>query len=122
MKHPASQASAVLEKRFRDTFTVFVVLAHQSAQYGSEITAAPGQPVDKGALRGSIQREIDDIAARARIGSPLEYAPGIERGVGPHGPLTLRSAVGGFHSFSKTVAATDRLLVAASRAVENSNG
>lgn len=98
------------------------MLAHQSAQFGSEITAASGQPVDEGALRNSIQRTIDEITPHGSIGSPLEYAPAIERGIGPHGPLTLRSAVGGFHNFALTVAGTDRLLVAAARAVENSNG
>lgn len=100
----------------------FALLAHQSVQFGSEISAAPGQPVDEGALRASIQLQLDATTPRASVGSNLEYAPGIERGVGPHGPLTLRSAVGGFHSCALTVAATDRLLAVAVRASESSNG
>lgn len=100
----------------------FALLAHQSVQFGSEITGAPGQPVDQGVLRASVQLQLDATTPHASVGSNLEYAPGIEHGVGPHGPLTLRSAVGGFHSFALTVAATDRLLAVAVRASESSNG
>lgn len=71
--------------------------AHTEYKVGGPITGAPGQPVDKGALRNSIQLEkISDDAWQSS--TTLPYATAIEDGVGPHGPLTLRSSVGGFHS------------------------
>lgn len=76
---------------------------------GSEITAAPGQPVDTGNLRASWSTAYESPTV-ARISTNVEYARPIEDGVGPHGPLTLRSAVGGFHSIALTVAGFDRIV------------
>lgn len=89
-----------------------VVLAHDSIKEGSPLTGAPGQPVDAGNLRNSWLFEFDDPThpKSAVIGTAVEYAEPIEDGVGRFGPLTLRSAVGGFHSVHETVVNFDRIL------------
>ena len=76
---------------------------------GSSITGAPGQPVDTGALRASF---VDDFVSPTswRIQTNIEYAPAIEDGIGAHGPITLRSKVGGHHSVKKTVAGWERIV------------
>lgn len=66
------------------------------------ITGAPGQPVDTGFLRNSWQLEVRP--GEAEISTNAEYARAIEDGIGPFGPLTLRSKVGGFHSVRLTIA------------------
>lgn len=76
--------------------------AQRSIVEGSELTGAPGQPVDTGNLKSSWTRWYDS-PTRQTIGTNVEYAPNIEDGVGPHGPLTLRSTVGGFHSVAHTL-------------------
>ncbi|HXG70336.1 MAG TPA: hypothetical protein VNJ04_06940 [Gemmatimonadaceae bacterium] len=83
--------------------------AHESIQTGSPITGAPGQPVDTGALRASWQVEYP-AANEALISTNLEYAQPIEDGIGKHGPLQLRSAVGGWHSLKMTVAGFQRIV------------
>ncbi len=83
---------------------------HESIVNGSPLTGAPGQPVDTGALKNSWQLVIEPDLSGATIGTNLEYAPVIEAGVGKHGPLTLRSAVGGFRSVSISVANADNIL------------
>lgn len=81
----------------------------RSIQEGSEITGAPGQPVDTGNLRASWQLTFPgEWVAESSTG--VEYAPPIEHGVGPYGPLTLRSQVGGFHSVALTAAGADRIV------------
>lgn len=92
------------------TFVDFVAALKGSIVEGSPITAAPGQPVDTGALRNSWQESVAPDLSEATIGTNLVYAPAIEDGVGQFGPLTLRSKVGGFHSVKLTVANADRLL------------
>lgn len=71
---------------------------HRSIVTGSEVTAAPGQPVASGALRDSWKlRYRSDGTAESTTDSP--YAGIIEdneRGA------TLRSSVGGFHSVKLT--------------------
>ena len=80
---------------------------HQSIQHGSEITAAPGQPVQTGNLINSWQ-VIRISPFKTQISTNVIYAPGIEDGVlyGPGGKvvteLVLRSEVGGFHSLKLT--------------------
>lgn len=89
-----------------DSQALFVNVAtatHASIQLGSSITGAPGQPVDTGALRASWQLEFETKDA-ALISTDKIYAPPIEDGIGPHGPLTLRSRVGGFRSVALTIA------------------
>lgn len=90
-----------VEKRNRDIFVGVSTAVHDSVVEGSPLTGAPGQPVDTGNLRASW---ILRFLARwlSRTSTNVEYAPPIEEGIGPHGPMTLRSAVGGFHSVKLT--------------------
>jgi hypothetical protein len=93
----------------REHFAAVVLEAHRSIQSGSELTGAPGQPVATGNLRNSWQFEFPTPDS-ARISTNVEYAQPIEDGIGRFGPLTLRSAVGGFHSVAMTVANFDRII------------
>jgi hypothetical protein len=92
-----------------DVFPHVVLEAKRSIVFGSEITGAPGQPVDTGALRNSWQHEFEGPLL-AHVTTNLEYAEPIEEGIGPHGALTLRSEVGGFHSVKQTIAAFPRIV------------
>lgn len=72
--------------------------AFRSIRFGSNITGAPGQPVDTTMLLKSWRMRIGP-GRNVEISSPLFYAPIIEdnrRGA------TLRSKVGGFHSVKLT--------------------
>jgi hypothetical protein len=93
--------------------------AFRSVVHGSEITGAPGQPVGGnpafyprgyvgGTLLNSFQLEHGEDVSE--ISTNIIYAPGIEDGVGPHGPITIRSEVGGTGSVSATVSAFDRIV------------
>lgn len=86
--------------------------AHESIVRGSPVTGAPGQPVDEGTLRNSWQLTFPqpNEALIASGGQAAAYNRAIEDGVGPHGPLTLRSEVGGFHSVALTIAGMPRLI------------
>jgi hypothetical protein len=95
----------------QDLFVGSATEALRSIQEGSELTGAPGQPVDTGALKASWQLVFDD-PNHATIGTNLVYAEPIEDGVGKYGPLTLRSSVGGFHSVKQTAANFDRIVSA----------
>jgi hypothetical protein len=92
-----------LEQRRRDLFVGVAVACLQSIQTGHPVTAAPGQPVDTGALRASWLLNFESALA-ASITTNLAYAPAVEDGIGRFGPLTLRSQVGGFHSVKLTIA------------------
>lgn len=110
--------------RMRDEFAVPVMrrtgeLMRGSVKEGSPISNAPGQPVDKGNLRGSINMIseadgvivfVDDTLASGAEVPPSVYAKTIEDAIGPHGPIRLRSSVGGFHSFEMTMLAGDRFV------------
>lgn len=75
-----------------------------SIRRGSEITGAPGQPVDDGDLLASWV-ESRPAPALWEFSTALNYAPYIEDGGNDIGPFTLRSEVGGFHSVKLTQAA-----------------
>lgn len=96
-------------------FTRFAEACKDSIVEGSPVTGAPGQPVAEGQpdpvgkLKGSWTLSYPAPTV-AEISTPVDYAPEIEEGVGAHGPLTLRSKSGGFHSVALTVAGADRLL------------
>lgn len=92
-----------------DVFPDVVMETKRSIVEGSEITGASGQPVDTGNLRASWH---DDRVAQliAEITTNVVYAEPIEEGIGPHGALTLRSEVGGFHSVKQTVAGFHRIV------------
>jgi hypothetical protein len=96
------------EAQQRQVFVGTVLAVHESIVQGSPITGAPGQPVDTGALKSSWQADVQgDVGV---VATNVVYAPVIEDGVGPHGPLTLRSEVGGFHSVALTRAGFERLV------------
>lgn len=95
--------------RQRDVFVGATTHVHRSVTDGSPTTAAPGQPVDTGNLLSSWQLIFPEIWV-GEVSTNVEYAVPIEEGVGPHGPLTLRSAVGGFHSVKLTRANWDRIV------------
>jgi hypothetical protein len=102
----------------KEVFARVVDKAHESIVNGSATTGAPGQPVDTGALRASWQKTYED-ASHATIATNLVYAPAIEEGEGPHGELTLRSPVGGFHSVKLTQASMQQLVDEAVREVNS---
>lgn len=86
-----------------------VALAVQeSIVVGSPITGAPGQPVDTGNLRASWNLTLEP--EWAEIITNVEYAPFVEDGVNQHGPMTVRSLVGGWHSVALTRINFDRLV------------
>jgi hypothetical protein len=103
--------------QLQEVFDLCVDGALVSIQYGSAITGAPGQPVEKGVLLASftVQRPTKD---QAIIGTPSPYANKIEHGVGKYAPLTLKSKQGGFHSVKLTAAGMKRILANAVRRVK----
>ena len=104
----AVQAFEVLvDDRLRRTVNECVVEVQRSVVEGSEITGAPGQPVDTGFLKSSwIARFLE--AWRWTTTTAAAYAKHIEEAVG----LTLRSEVGGFHSVKLTIAGWQRIVAA----------
>lgn len=84
-------------------------LLHTSITDGHALTGAPGQPVDIGTLRNSWQITFDEPDTR-QVSTHLLYARAIEDGVGPYGPLTLRSDTGNFHSVKLTRAAWPKIV------------
>jgi len=89
-----------------------------SVVWGSDLTGAPGQPVDTGFLRNDWAANFRFLAKlHARLHTIAAYARGIEEGEGPSGALTLRSEVGGFHSVKMTVAGWKNIVRAAKREV-----
>jgi len=79
---------------------------------GSSLTGSPGQPVQTGHLKASWQLTFQS-QQEALISTNTVYALQIEDGISWRGtPLTLRSAVGGFHSVKLTVLNFDRLVAA----------
>lgn len=101
--------SLLLDVRGAALFVNVCSAAKFSITDGSPLTGAPGQPVDTGALKASWQLEFES-PTRALISTDKEYAEGIEDGIGPHGPITIRSPVGGTHSVALTVAGIDRIV------------
>lgn len=98
-----------VDGRHRLVFVGSVVHVHTSVVDGSPVTAAPGQPVDTGNLRASWQQTYPSELV-AEVFTNVDYALPIEEGVGPHGPMTLRSHVGGFHSVALTRAAWQQVV------------
>lgn len=109
-----------VEARTQDIFNGVVAETQRSIVEGSEITGAPGQPVDIGTLRASWQvwyeRPFIGVVA-----TNIVYAPAIEDGVGPYGPLTLRSQVGGWHSVKLTQAGMNRIIEQVTTGVTGGN-
>jgi len=122
--------AAKLERNAQKVHGRSTSIAYHSIVEGSPITAAPGQPVGEygpgyhpgkigGALKGSWVIEFRGPYLSS-IASDLPYARPIENGIGPYGPLTLRSSVGGFHSLKLTRAAWPRIVRQAMREVNGS--
>lgn len=107
---------AKVERRRRDLFINVASATLRSIQFGSPVTGAPGQPVQSGALLNSWQLTFESQVL-ALIATRLVYAPLIEDGEGPYGPLRLRSAVGGFHSVKLTRAGFRRIVESEARAL-----
>lgn len=82
----------------------------RSIQEGSEITGAPGQQVDSGALKGSWQRWFPSPTEQT-IATDSPYAQQEEDGIAYSGkPITQHSTVGGPHSTKLTVAGFKRIV------------
>lgn len=110
---------AELEEWVKDVRIKSAEEVHRSIVHGSEITGAPGQPVGGnpahyprgyvgGTLLNSWQLEHGEDVSESSTN--VVYAPGIEDGVGPHGPITIRSEVGGTGSVAATVSGFDRIV------------
>jgi hypothetical protein len=98
------------ERITRDTFVNSTTEVQRSVVEGSEVTGAPGQPVEFGTLKNSFIPEFTS-ASTWQTTTNLVYAPYIEDGARPDGvTLTLRSKVGGFHSAKLTRAGWERIV------------
>ncbi len=115
-----------LERRGKDVFVGSTVEVQRSVVEGSELTTAPGQPVDTGFLKGSFIPEFIS-PTEWQITTNTSYAPAIEDNLqssfderGKDRPPDLRpkggsrpsikSTVGGNHSVKKTRAGWQRIL------------
>lgn len=69
-----------MDGRVHDVFIQSASDVHESIKEGSQVTGAPGQPVDTGFLKGSwiLEFESDTVAV---ISTNVSYAPVIEEGV-----------------------------------------
>lgn len=110
--------SAKVERMTDEVFLGVVDECHRSVVEGSEITGAPGQPVDTGVLKGSWIKSFTS-PTEAIISTNVVYARPIEDGVGKYGPLTLRSKVGGWHSVALTIMGFERVVDYVTRKVKN---
>lgn len=126
-------------RRSRLVFLGSVDGIHDSVVEGSTVTGAPGQPVDVGNLLGSWQQTYPEEWV-GQTATNVEYARAIEEGqqgeytTTPHTrviretgqvidvaggtrvtprKMTLRSAVGGFHSVKLTRAGWKKVVAAA---------
>lgn len=98
-----------LERQRRDIFVGVAVAVHDSVVEGSPVTGAPGQPVDTETLKESWTLSFPS-ATLARVITNVEYAEPVEEGIGPYGPMQLRSEVGGWHSVKLTRAGYQHLV------------
>ena len=114
---------AKLDRRVNDVFLNTAEKIRDSAVFGSDITGAPGQPVDTGNLKNSWQLTHPEKLL-ARITTNVEYAEAVEEGiqapyttkggttVTPHA-MVFKSAKGGPHSVRLTRSGFDRIVNAA---------
>lgn len=112
---------ANVEATTQAVFLAIATHAHRSIQEGSEVTGAPGQPVDTGNLKASWQLTFPS-KDRALISTNVVYAPIIESGIRAIGSgrgnatgrtgsrITLRSPVGGFGSVQLTIDGLQRIV------------
>lgn len=100
-----------LEAMSMEFFVAVAIEAHHGIQFGSEITGAPGQPVDLDHLRPSWQLSFP-TPTLAAIDTNVAYAEAVEDGVGPHGPVVYgaKNGIGGSHSVALTEAGMPRIV------------
>ena len=103
-----------LVKRLSDIHANASEKVHTSIKFGSAITGAPGQPVDTHNLQDSYILEFP-IPMLSHITTNAGYAPAVEEGIGPHGPMTLQSESGGWHSVKLTKNGFPKIVAAAVR-------
>ena len=121
------QFAQEVARRSRDIVTVSHIEARRSLVEGSELTGAPGQPVDTGNLASSF---IDERPGplEARTTTNVEYAEAVEDGVqAPYvnangtvvtpRPMVFKSAVGGAHSLALTRAGWQNIVDAVAQSV-----
>ena len=97
------------EQRVLDTITFAREEVERSVREGSELTGAPGQPVDTSNLRNSWAWVRESFLVDV-LQTNVEYAPFIEDGGNDLAAFTLRSEVGGFHSVKLTISAWDDIV------------
>lgn len=96
----------LVEQRERDVFVRTTQEVARSVVEGSEVTGAPGSPVDTGALRGSWVGEfVSDH--EWHLTTNVEYAPFVEDNVG-----NVTFKVGGPHGVKLTIAGFERIVEA----------
>lgn len=121
----------LIKQRHNDVFVGVAEEVHRSVVTGSEITGAPGQPVDTGHLRGSWQQTFDGYSATSATNAA--YARAIENNDGSgydpsgthptpeqkaasrkrrqaSGGKHIKSEVGGPHSVKLTIAGFDKIV------------
>lgn len=83
----------------------------RSIRFGSELTGAPGQPVQSSNLLNS-WFEKPESEESTLIGTNVVYAPGIEDGISMQTgkPMQVRSPVGGFNSVKLTQAGLQNIV------------
>ena len=106
-----------LDRRMDAVFLDAVGVALESIKIGHAISGAPGQPVQTGNLLNSWDQKVHSKTT-ATLFSTADYAEHIEEGIG----MTVRSAVGGFHSVKMTVAAWSRIMNASVEKVVSQEG
>lgn len=101
-----------IQRRLNDIHANCSQKMEGSVKFGSQLTGAPGQPVDTEELRKSWILKYPTMLV-SRLTTNMEYAGSIEEGIQPPytkksgthvtpRPMTLRSEVGGFHSVKMT--------------------
>lgn len=111
LDHDLAAFRLKVRQRLLDVHVQSYLLALESVTEGSAITSAPGQPVDTANLKGSWPANSHIVGPMdALVITNVDYAPAVEEGIGPHGPMTLRSPVGGFHSVAITRANWQRIV------------
>lgn len=98
-KRQLKRLPQLIKKREERLYMYMMDEIEMSIKYGSNVTGAPGQPVQTGNLLNSWKRKGSARRRDYRLVSNLVYAPIIEdnfRGA------QLRSPVGGFHSVKIT--------------------
>lgn len=104
------------DQRYKDVFLACTVEVQRSVVEGSEITGAPGQPIDTGNLRASfIGEHLPDGAWQ--LTTNVEYAPFVEENVND-----VQFKNHGAHSIALTRAGYQRIVDLVTGRVAADNG